>query len=151
VSSAELVLGAPLVLPGEILDTPEPPPATFVEELRAALPPPPTRPLAAQAGKTAPTDSLLKAEFVYVKRGGVFPPLSQPYVGPYKVIKKGLKAFVVAVGSEPEVISVDRLKPHLGLQPLQPAVPAQRGRPPKSPAASSVAAADGVSTGGEHV
>jgi transposase InsO family protein len=45
ISSAKLVFGAPLVLPGQLLDTPELPPAVFFQQLRNAVPPPPTRPL----------------------------------------------------------------------------------------------------------
>jgi hypothetical protein len=33
------------------------------------------------------------------------------------------------VGEKREVVSIDRLKPHLGTRPLQPAVPPARGRP----------------------
>ncbi len=45
VSAAEVVFGAPLVLPGQILDTGEPPPADFIAKLRQSGPPPPSRPL----------------------------------------------------------------------------------------------------------
>ncbi len=44
ISSAELCLGAPLTLPGEFIAGPEPPPQEFVDSLRAAPPPPSTRP-----------------------------------------------------------------------------------------------------------
>jgi hypothetical protein len=46
------------------------------------------------------------------------------------VIQAGEKTFHLAIGGREEVVSVDRLKPHLGLAPLLPAVPARRGRPP---------------------
>jgi transposase InsO family protein len=39
-SSAELVLGAPLVLPGELLSSAEPPATEFLQRLRQAPPPP---------------------------------------------------------------------------------------------------------------
>ncbi len=45
VSAAEVVFGPPLVLPGQILDTGEPPPANFIAKLRQSGPPPPSRPL----------------------------------------------------------------------------------------------------------
>ena len=44
VSAAEVVFGAPLVLPGQILDTGEPQPADFIAKLRQSGPPPPSRP-----------------------------------------------------------------------------------------------------------
>ncbi len=45
VSAAELVFGAPLVLPGQILDTDELPPAGFVAKLRQSSPQLPSRPI----------------------------------------------------------------------------------------------------------
>jgi transposase InsO family protein len=45
VFAAEVVFGAPLVLPGQILDTEEPPPADFIAKLRQSGLPPPSRPL----------------------------------------------------------------------------------------------------------
>jgi hypothetical protein len=44
VSTVEVVFGAPLVLPGQILDAGEPPPANFIAKLRQSGPPPPSRP-----------------------------------------------------------------------------------------------------------
>jgi hypothetical protein len=43
-SLAELCLGFALTLPGEFIAGPEPPPQEFVDSLRVAPPPPPTRP-----------------------------------------------------------------------------------------------------------
>jgi hypothetical protein len=45
------------------------------------------------------------------------------------VLAAGGKFFKLAVGDKTETVSVDRLKPHLGLSPLVPATPAARGRP----------------------
>ena len=39
------------------------------------------------------------------------------YVGPYLVLEKGPKVFKLQVGTREEVITRDRLKPHLGLAP----------------------------------
>ena len=81
-SSAGLVFGSTLVLPGEFLDTPEPPAATFLDALRSSPPvPPPTRPsYAAVAAK--PPAALFGADFVYIRKGGSLPPLSPLYAGP---------------------------------------------------------------------
>ena len=131
-SSAELVYGAPISLPGEMLSTPEPPPLNFVQNLRMAAPPPPTRPLSyAEAAKQLPS-SLQEALYVYVRRGAIGTAFSAPYRGPYLVAKRGEKAFHVHIGGRQEVISVDRLKPHLGAAPLLPATAPRRGRPPSS-------------------
>jgi transposase InsO family protein len=133
VSSAELVLGSPLVLPGQFVDSPEPPAADFLRDLRIAPPPPPTRPLPADRTASSVPPSLQTAAFVYVRRGGVSPALTPPYTGPFRVVRPGSKTFVVAVGNRFEVITLDRLKPHLGTLPVLPASPPPRGRPPASP------------------
>ena len=136
-SSAELVYGAPISLPGEMLSTPEPPPLNFVQNLRMAAPPPPTRPLSyAEAAKQLPS-SLQEALYVYVRRGAIGTAFSAPYQGPYLVAKGGDKAFHVHIGGRQEVISVDRLKPHLGTSPVIPASPPPRGRPPLAPPSSA--------------
>ncbi len=69
---------------------------------------------------------------MYVRRGGAGPPLSPLYSGPYEVITRGPKTFTVLLGDrqEVEVISVDRLKPHLGTSKFSSAQPPTRGRPP---------------------
>ncbi len=129
-SSAELVFGAPLSLPGGLLEAGERPPEVFMEQLRAAPPPPATRPLTyAQAVASVP-QSLRQAKFVYIRKGGTVAPLSPLYAGPYKVIRKSDKFFCVEVGGHEEVVSVNRLKPHLGSAMLQPAQPPLSGRPP---------------------
>ncbi len=126
VSAAEIVFGVPLVLPGQILDSEEPPPGDFFAKLRQSGPPPPSRPLSyAQMGVR-----LLSAAFVYVRKGGAVPPLSPLYSSPYKVLASGPKVFRLQVGEPEELVSIDRLKPHRGAAPVQPAQPPARGRPP---------------------
>ena len=131
-SSAELVFGSPLSLPGQLLTSPEPPVADFLRRLRNQPPPPPTRPLSYAAVASTPPASLMSARYVYVRRGGLIPPLSPLYVGPYAVLAAGGKFFKLAVGDKTETVSIDRLKPHLGLSPLVPATPAARGRPTRA-------------------
>ena len=135
-SSAELVYGAPISLPGEMLSTPEPPPLDFAQNFRMAAPPP-TRPLSyAEAAKQLPS-SLQEALYVYIRRGAIGSAFSAPYQGPYLVAKRGDKTSTVHVGSRQEVISVDRLKPHLGTSPVLPASPPRCGRPPLAPLSSA--------------
>ena len=91
-SSAELVFGAALTLPGQFLATMEQPPATYVKQLQAT-PALPTRPATyAEAAASVP-EKLMKAEYVFVRRGGVVPPLAPLYHGPYKVLQAGEKFF----------------------------------------------------------
>ena len=106
--------------------------ADFLRRLRNQPPPPPTRPLSYAAVASTPPASLMSARYVYVRRGGLIPPLSPLYVGPYAVLAAGGKFFKLAVGDKTETVSIDRLKPHLGLSPLVPATPAARGRPARA-------------------
>ena len=41
-------------------------------------------------------------------------PLTRPYDGPFRVVKKGDKFFTVKVGTKEQVITVDHLKPVFG-------------------------------------
>jgi hypothetical protein len=123
ISSAELVYGVPLTLPGQLLHPAEPPVETFVEQLRS-IQPPPIRPLSfAQAAASVP-QSLMSARFVYQ--------------GPYAVLQTGPKFFKMLIGDRSDTVTVDRLKPHLGTTPWKPALAPARGRPRKQilPAAS---------------
>jgi hypothetical protein len=67
------------------------------------------------------------AEFVYVRRGGVIPPLSPLYMGPYKVLSRSEKVFSLSMGGRTKVESVDRLKLHLDDAPVTAASPPQCG------------------------
>ncbi len=129
VSAAEIVFGALLVLPGQILDAEEPPPADFIAKLRQSGPPPPSRPLSYAQMAAKPAAALLSAAFVYVRKGGAVPPLSPLYSGPYKVLALGPKVFRLQVGKWEESVSIDRLKPHRGAAPVQPPQPQAWGRP----------------------
>jgi hypothetical protein len=110
VSSAELVTGTPLVLPGQLLHVPDPP--------RVDVPPPPTRPLSYAAAANTLPSHLARAEHVYVHVGSQQKPLAAPYAGPYLVVSKGAKTFTIQVGQRQEIVSVDQLKPHTGLGPV---------------------------------
>lgn len=125
ISSAELVYGIPLSLPGEFLSVGEPPPEAFAEHLRATtfLP---TRPVPRTTGKTSLGVS---TSHVYVKRGNKQNTLNTVFMGPYAVVEKRPKYWIIDLGGRHESTTVDRLKPHLGPSPLVPAAPPRRGRP----------------------
>jgi hypothetical protein len=93
--------------------------------------PPPTRP---PPTGTAVSPKLLSSNFVYIRRGAAASPLTPLYEGPFAVVQSGQKVFRVRVGSRVEVVSVDRLKPHLGAEAPRLASPPLRGRPPLLPA-----------------
>jgi hypothetical protein len=73
--------------------------------------------------------ALLSAAFVYVRKGGTIPPLSPLYSGPYRVLASGPKVFRLQVGEQEETVFIDRLKPHRGAAPVQPAQPPSIGQP----------------------
>jgi hypothetical protein len=70
------------------------------------------------------------------------------------VVEAGPKHFLLHFGSQLETVSADRLKPHLGQDPVAPAEPARRGRPRLagsliiSGAVQPPSVASGASTGG---
>jgi hypothetical protein len=132
---AEMVYGEALTLPGQFVEASTPPGDSFLQLLRERMTrfqPPPTRPVEVKPASQQEA-ALHKADFVYVKRGAVASSLSPLYSGPYRVISRGEKTFHVDIGGRDEVILADRLKPHLGQAPVQPAQPPRRGRPPASP------------------
>jgi hypothetical protein len=45
------------------------------------------------------------------------------------VLEPGEKTFVIKIEDREDRVSVDRLKPHFGKEPVQRAVPCRRGRP----------------------
>ncbi len=61
------------------------------------------------------------------------PPLTPLYAGPYEVLEPGEKTFLIRIGNREDRVSVDRLKPHLGKEPVQPAAPRRLGRPKNVP------------------
>ena len=70
------------------------------------------------------------ASFVYVRRGGAKLPLSTAYSGPFAVVSRSPKFFVLDLGERHESVSADRLKPHAGASIFTPAAVPRRGRPP---------------------
>ena len=75
-------------------------------------------------------EEIRSATHVYVRRDGHVPPLSALYEGPFLVLSKRDKTFVLKKGQMAEAVSIDRLKPHLGSSAPDVQVPARRGRPP---------------------
>jgi hypothetical protein len=70
---------------------------------------------------------------VYSPRCGSFV-IGPPLRGAFAVVESSEKVFRVRVGPRVEVVSVDRLKPHLGADTPRPASPPTRARPPLLPA-----------------
>jgi hypothetical protein len=130
VFSAELACGAPLTLPGQFITAEEPPPATYMERIRFASRPPPTRPPTYAEMVAKPPATLMAAKFVYVPQGGTIPPLEPLYLGPYQVLNNVPKVFRLAKVDKEEPDSVDRLKPHLETPGVSPQPPPTIGHQP---------------------
>ena len=129
ISAAELLYGVPLALPGELLETSEPPAASFLENLRRCPTSIPTWPITGPQPSPDPPRGLASASFVFVRRGAPGPPLSPINDSPYQVLAAGPKFFTLQVGGRKDTVSVNRLKPCLGTE-VTPASPPLRGRPP---------------------
>ena len=130
-SSAKLVYGEPLTVPGEFVNPNSRLHSSnnLFHSLAERFAPIPT----SHHGLSTPSipPSLKNARFVFVRRDCHRGPLQRPYDGPYRVITPGPKTFRVMIGRREEVISIDRLKPaHVDLtQPVLVAQPRRRGRP----------------------
>lgn len=113
-SSAELVYGSPLSVPGDFLQTPGTSLALDqqlrqLREHAGALAPVPT----SQHGPVTPfvPHSLTVTPYVFVRRDTHRNPLQTPYTGPYRVVSRSDKTFIVDCGGRDETVLVDRLKP----------------------------------------
>jgi cleavage and polyadenylation specificity factor subunit 1 len=135
-SSAELVYGAPLTVPGDFIpparDAPDA--AKVLQRLRqkvSSFAPVPTSRHGTVVASFPP--DLVDCRYVFLRRDAHRSPLQRPYEGPFRVVQPGDKTFTIDMGGKHEVVSADRLKPaHLDLdQPVQVAQPRRRGRPSK--------------------
>ena len=144
-SSAELVYGEPLTVPGEFT-LPQASPwsaSEFLTAFRAKT----------QLLKPKPTDhhskphtylppSLLIAKYSMFTYA--LTPLQRPFSGPYTVLAPGEKTFFVDMGGRAERILIDRLKPAQvdPTKPVQLQQPARRGLPPALPGPPSATQTD---------
>eukprot|EP00731_Ephydatia_muelleri_P033543 Em0032g5a len=119
-SSAELVYGAPVTVPGEFFPahTSQPNHNSELQRLREqvqALVPIPT----SHHGITPisiPPD-LQHSQYIFIRRDSHRTPLQRPYKGPFKVLQPGEKNFTIDIGGRKDTVSVDRLKPaHIEFQ-----------------------------------
>jgi hypothetical protein len=87
---------------------------------------------------------------VYIRCRGVVPPLAPLYHRPHMVLKAAEKTFLLLIGGREEVVKVDRLKPHLGTEPVATAFTPTRGRPPlqKEPSTTLASPNPAASAGG---
>ena len=111
---AELTFGTTLRLPAELI-TPSPENAStnktnYAERLvqhMAKLRPTPTRP---HIRPSYIQKDLANCEFVFVRDDSVRRSLQSPYLGPYKVVTRKDKFYVLRMNGKKEIVSIDRLK-----------------------------------------
>lgn len=114
-SSAELVYGEPLRLPGEFfnassLDSIDI--SDFVGRLRnfsAKLQPSPVS--RHSKDKIFLYKDLKSAEQVFLRNDTIRPALQPPYTGPYPVLERGDKIYKLLIKGKEVTVSIDRLKP----------------------------------------
>ncbi len=108
-SSAELVYGARLTVPGDFISTNSTPSDDRLKLQRLrdqvhSLAPTPT----SQHGLVPSSipRSLHNTKFVFIRRDAHRTPLQRPYEGPYKVLQRGSKTFKVDKGGRAATIAV---------------------------------------------
>ena len=114
-TSADLVYGEPLRLPGEFLAetaATTQSPTGLVQDLRLHFrelrPRPPNR---HGEKRTFVFQDLSTTKYVFVRRGGVQGILQTPYDGPFPVIRRNERTFDVNIRGKAETITTERLKP----------------------------------------
>lgn len=113
-SPAELVFGKTLRIPAEFFCEPTQSCSEdeVIKELRSAM------------SKIQPTDTswhrsqkvfvhqdLNSCTHVFIRKDAIGPSFSAPYEGPYPVLSRDDKCFVIEVKGKPSKVSIDRLKP----------------------------------------
>ena len=134
-SSAEVVYGSPLTVPGELFPQQDSHSVSvFLQSLRNRvrnLVPTPT------SHHGTPTtfvpQSLNRSKYVFIRRDARRGSLQRLYDGPFEVRESGAKTFIVEINGKSEKVSVDRLKPANVDSSSLPVVlgPRRRGRPCK--------------------
>ena len=126
ISSAEAALGMQLKIPGQFLGQPH---GQEADQYGGPSVIPATRRV--YDGKKQKASPLDSAEWVFIRRGAADRPLVDKNEGPFKVLKRGEKTFMILRGNKEEVVSRDRLSAYKAAgMPQQAALPPRRGRPP---------------------
>ena len=115
VSPAHLLYGCPLRLPGEFFSPGAGSTAVrasdFVAQLQSSLQE--LSPFPAHHNSSSSPSvpaSLSAAPAVFVRVDAVKRPLTAPYTGPYQVLQRNEKTFVISRAGKPWTVSVNRLK-----------------------------------------
>ncbi|XP_061568530.1 LOW QUALITY PROTEIN: uncharacterized protein K02A2.6-like [Cololabis saira] len=134
-SPAELVFGQPLRVPGEFLpesSAPQIHPASGPFASNSFLTP---GPIHHCFPRTFIPSELKSAQFFFVRHDAHRSPLRPPYDGPFRVLEREAKVFLLDLGGCKEHVALDRLKPAhtVADEAVVPAQVPRRGRPPLRP------------------
>ena len=136
-SSAELVNGTPLKVPGDAFFPSTSTSSTdnlFLPWLKEKIADYRPQQISRHSKNVVSVPkSLLTCNFVFVRRDTHQPPLAPPYDGPFRVLERGEKFFILDIGGRRDSVSVDRLKPAYidSNEQLPVTMPRKRGRPKK--------------------
>ena len=120
-STAELVYGSKLRLPGEFFcntpDTSTTSVQDFAADLKKAMSNlQPVQPRQASSQKTFISQDLSSCTHVFVRVDAVRKPLQPPYEGPFEVIRRTRKTVTIDRNNTSDVVSIDRVKPAYMMQ-----------------------------------
>ena len=115
-TTAELVYGEPLRLPADLVtdrdDDRIADPADYVDQFKSAMQllhaAPPRSPL--ESRRAFVHEDLRTCSHAFL-RHAVHNPLVAPYDGPYEVVKRDDKRFVLRINGQDNCVTIDRLKP----------------------------------------
>ena len=113
-TTAELVYGATLRLPGEFFDCVEviADPLSYVSRLRTTMQQLRSIPTAHHTHRNTHVDKdFATCTHVFVRRDAVRKSLQPPYDGPFPVVKRAPKHFTLHINGQDKTVSLDRLKP----------------------------------------
>nr|CUU99444.1 hypothetical transcript [Hymenolepis microstoma] len=130
---AELVFGTTIRLPGEMFvhsqDRTLMDPASYCarlkEHFRSVLPAPPRQ----NSKPTYIHKDLYTSPFVFVRVDTVKKPLQPPYDGPYKVLQRKPKYFILDRNGTKDSVNIDRLKPAYLESPPKPVLAGRTHQP----------------------
>jgi hypothetical protein len=140
-SPAEAVFSAQIVLPNEFLQNDELSVDAIVKNFSKTLHVSASSLPRLSSSTELPSElpaELLSAPLVWVRRGGLVPPLQLLYDSPYAVLHHGPRSFTIRVGSRDKVVAISHLKACTAAD-ATPGSPRRRGRPPGSRSGSLAA------------
>ena len=129
-SPADVLYGGPLRLPGDLLgvlpDPDERPVSDFARQLRAVMRHSSPLPIVSHASPPSRVDGRLwDVSHVFLRVDAVRRPLVPPYEGPYLVLDRSAKTFIILKREKRVTVTIDRLKPAVFLpESVGPCVPA---------------------------